>query len=230
MSIFAIGDTHLSLSTDKSMDIFKGWSDYIKRLEKNWQAVVSKEDTVVIPGDISWAMDLKDAKEDFEFLNNLAGNKILLKGNHDYWWSTMKKMNGFLEQNKFNSIQFLFNNAIEVGEFSICGTRGWFFDDESSDAQKVLLREVGRLKTSIDCAKKTGKEPIAFLHYPPITELAVCEPIMKVLKENQIKRCYYGHLHSESLKRAYRNEYDGIKFDVVSADFLEFCPKIIEKV
>ena len=131
-----------------------------KRLEKIG-AVVSNEDTVVIPGDISWAMDLKNAKEDFEFLNNLAGNKILLKGNHDYWWSTMKKMNEFLEQNKFNSIQFLFNNAIEVGDFVICGTRGWFFDDESSDAQKVLLREIGRLKTSIDCAK-TGKEPIAF--------------------------------------------------------------------
>jgi len=229
MSIFAIGDTHLSLCSDKPMDIFKGWSDYTKRLHKNWCAIINENDTVVIPGDISWAMDLEGAKKDFEFLNELPGKKVLLKGNHDYWWATMKKMDEFLNENQFKSIQILFNNTIEIGDFAICGTRGWFFDDDAKDAQKVLAREVGRLKMSIDCAKATGKEPIVFLHYPPINELAICEPIMQVLTENKIRRCYYGHLHGESLKRAYRNEYDGIKFDVVSADFLEFSPKLIEK-
>lgn len=230
MSIFTIGDTHLSLNSDKPMDIFKGWSDYTKRLQLNWLAIVNENDTVVIPGDISWAMDLQDAKKDFAFLNELPGKKILLKGNHDYWWTTMTKMNEFLNENHFDSIQILFNNTIEVGDFAICGTRGWFFDDDAKDAQKILAREVGRLKMSIECAKKTGKEPIVFLHYPPINEFTSCEPIMKVLIENKIRRCYYGHLHGDSLKRAYRNEYYGIKFDVVSADFLEFCPKLLEKI
>lgn len=230
MSIFAIGDTHLSFSTDKPMDIFKGWSDYITRLQQNWCAIVSENDTVVIPGDVSWAMELEQAKKDFEFLNSLPGKKIILKGNHDYWWATMKKMNEFLQSNNITSIEILFNNAFQVGDFVICGTRGWFFDDDSSDSKKVLSREVGRLKASIDFAKKTGKEPIAFLHYPPINNISVCEPIMEVLEEEKIKRCYYGHLHGESIKRAFRGEYNGIKFDLVSADHLEFCPKIIEKL
>ncbi|MEG1819356.1 MAG: metallophosphoesterase [Oscillospiraceae bacterium] len=228
MSIFAIGDTHLSFSTDKPMDIFRGWSDYTARLQKNWCAIVREDDTVVIPGDISWAMDISNAKSDFDFLNALPGKKVILKGNHDYWWATMRRMNEFLLENNFNSIKILFNNCIEAGDFAICGTRGWFFDDETIDEQKVLAREVGRLKTSIEAAKKTGKEPIVFLHYPPINTVSVCQPIIQVLKESEIKRCYYGHLHGESLKRAFRNEYEGIKFDVVSADFLEFCPKIIE--
>ena len=229
MSIFAIGDTHLSFSTDKPMDIFKGWSDYTQRLQKNWCAIIKEDDTVVIPGDISWAMDISSAEKDFEFLNSLPGKKIILKGNHDYWWSTMKKMNEFLNENNFHTIKILFNNSVEVEDFVICGTRGWFFDDNAVDIEKVLAREVGRLKMSIDSAKKSGKEPIVFLHYPPINEVSICQPIIQVLIDEGIKRCYYGHLHGESLKRAFRGEHEGIKFDVVSADFLEFCPKIIEK-
>lgn len=229
MSIFAIGDVHLSLSTDKPMDIFNGWNNYIERLEKNWNSIVKDEDYVIIPGDISWAMELQNVKKDFEFLNNLKGNKIILKGNHDYWWSTMTKMNKFIEENNFDKLQIVFNNCVEIGDYVICGSRGWFFDDKSSNEQKVLAREVGRLQTSIKCGKETGKEMLVFLHYPPITQSAICQPFIDVLIQNNIKRCYYGHLHGESLKRAYTKEFEGIKFDVVSADYLKFCPKLIEK-
>lgn len=228
MSIFAIGDTHLTFSTDKPMDIFRGWTDYVERLEKNWRAVVGEEDTVVIPGDISWAMSLEQAKKDFAFLHSLPGKKLIMKGNHDYWWTTKRKMDTFLAENGFDSLSILHNNAFRVGDFTLCGSRGWFFDAENSDS-KVLLREAGRLDMSIEEGKKLGGELIVFLHYPPVMANMCCNEMMAVLKKHGIERCYYGHLHGESTLRAVRETVDGIKFSLVSADFLEFCPKIIEK-
>ena len=145
MSLFAIADTHLSLSADKPMDIFEGWSDYQSRLEKNWRAVVADGDTVVIPGDVSWAMGIEKAAADFAFLNGLPGRKIIMKGNHDYWWTTMRKMEKFLSENGFDTISILHNNAYRVGDIAVCGTRGWFFDAEQDADKKVLLREAGRL-------------------------------------------------------------------------------------
>ncbi|MDR0314978.1 MAG: metallophosphoesterase [Oscillospiraceae bacterium] len=229
MSIFAIGDTHLSFSSNKSMDIFSGWENYIQKIEQNWSSIVKPDDTVVIPGDISWAMGLDQSLDDFEFLEKLPGRKIILKGNHDYWWSTKKKIEDFFLKHNLNTIEILFNNSITAGKFALCGTRGWFFDDDSDAPQKVLAREVGRLKISLLSAERTSLEPIAFLHYPPITQLSVCEPIINELKRAKIARCYYGHLHSDSLNRAFIGEYQGIMFDVVSADYLRFCPKLIEK-
>ena len=228
MSIFAIGDTHLTFSTDKPMDIFRGWTDYVERLEKNWRAVVGEDDTVVIPGDISWAMSLEQAKKDFAFLDSLPGKKLIMKGNHDYWWTTKRKMDTFLSENGFDSLSILHNNAFRVGDFTLCGSRGWFFDAENSDS-KVLLREAGRLDMSIAEGKKLGGELIVFLHYPPVMTNMCCKEMMAVLKKHGIERCYYGHLHGESTLRAVRETVDGIKFSLVSADFLEFCPKIIEK-
>lgn len=228
MSIFAIGDTHLTFSTDKPMDIFRGWTDYVERLEKNWRAVVGEDDTVVIPGDISWAMSLEQAKNDFAFLHSLPGKKLIMKGNHDYWWTTKRKMDTFLSENGFDSVAILHNNAFRVGDFTLCGSRGWFFDAENSDS-KVLLREAGRLDMSIEEGKKLGGELIVFLHYPPVMSNMRCNEMMAVLKKHGIERCYYGHLHGESTLRAVRETVDGIKFSLVSADFLEFCPKIIEK-
>lgn len=229
MSVYAIGDTHLSFSTDKPMDIFKGWDDYAQRLENNWQHLITEEDTVVINGDISWAMGLEEAEKDLEFINNLNGIKIISKGNHDYWWNTITKMENFCKENGFDSIKFLHNNAYKVGNVSIAGTRGWFFDAESENVDKVMARECARLQRSIDEARKLGGEVVVFLHYPPVSMHKVCEPIMNVLKENNIERCYYGHLHGGAIKGAINDVYDGIKFQLVSADYLEFCPLFINK-
>lgn len=229
MSLFAIGDTHLSFGCDKPMDIFKGWDNYTERLEKQWRAVVDEKDTVLIAGDISWAMKVEDAKADFAFLHSLPGRKIIMKGNHDYWWQTKKKLDEFLKANNFDSIDILFNNAYRVGNFSLCGSRGWFYDAEKDADMKVLRREAGRLQLSIDCASELGGEKIAFLHYPPIMLEQSCKEIIDVLKANAIKRCFYGHLHGQSVNLSFNNEYDGVKFELISADFLGFCPKLIEK-
>ena len=230
MSLFAIGDPHLSFSCDKPMDIFRGWDDYVARLEKNWNSVVTENDTVVVPGDISWAMGLENAKKDFEFLDNLNGTKIILKGNHDYWWNTMNKMNSFLSENEFESIKILHNNSYKIGDFAIAGTRGWFYDDTCEADKKVILREAGRLQTSINEAKKLGGEVIVFLHYPPISATQKCDEILNVILENDIKRCFFGHLHGFVPPENTFIEYEGVKFTLVSADKLNFCPKIIEKI
>ena len=226
MSLFAIADLHLSLSADKPMDIFKGWSDYVRRLEDNWREIVAPDDTVVIAGDISWAMKLPDTAADFEFIHNLPGQKIILKGNHDLWWSTLKKMNAHLEENGFDSIRFLHNNAYPVENVCVCGSRGWFFDAEDADS-KVLLREAGRLETSIRLAKETGLEPVVFLHYPPIWGGMVCNEIMDVLVRNDIKRCYYGHIHGKNAFKTVRGEHGGIKFELISCDFTGFRPALV---
>ena len=229
MSVYAIGDTHLSFSTDKPMDIFKGWDNYAQRLENNWQRLVANEDTVVINGDISWAMGIEQAEKDLEFLNNLNGTKIISKGNHDYWWNTITKMENFCKEKGFDTIKFLHNNAYKVGEIAIAGTRGWFFDAEKDNVDKVMARECARLQRSIDEARKLGGEIVVFLHYPPVSTVKVCEPIMNVLKENDIKRCYYGHLHGGAINGAVNEIYEGIKFQLVSADYLQFCPLFINK-
>lgn len=229
MSIFTIADTHLSLSDDKPMDIFGGWQDYIQRLESNWRTLISDEDTVVIPGDISWAMSLEGAEKDFRFIHNLPGKKIILKGNHDYWWNTKKKMDSFLTEKGLDSISILHNNAFKVGDYVLCGTRGWFYDAEKSADMKVLLREASRLERSIEEGKKLGDELIVFLHYPPVMQSQRCNEIFDVLKKHNIKRCFYGHLHGESTRHSVNETVDGIKFSLISADFLSFCPQLVEK-
>lgn len=229
MSLFALGDTHLSLGTDKPMDVFYGWSDYVERLKKNWNAVVSEKDTVVLAGDISWAMKLDECYADFNFINSLNGSKIIVKGNHDYWWNTMKKMNAYLADNDFDSIKILYNNAYRVGDISVCGTRGWFFDAENDTDRKTVLREAQRLRTSIETGLELGGEPVVFLHYPPISVNEKCEEIYSVLLEYKIKRCYFGHLHAQRTAQYASFESDSIKFGLISADFLSFCPKLIEK-
>lgn len=228
MSIFAIGDTHLSLNSDKPMNIFKGWDDYVERLSANWQAVVEPKDTVVVMGDVSWAMSLSEAQKDFTFLNELPGQKIILKGNHDYWWNTRRKMEDFFSENGFSTLHILHNNAFLVDGYSICGTRGWFYDDTQSEPEKVLLREVQRLKTSIDAGRALGGEPIVFLHYPPITLQQRCKPILDLLEQEKIERCFYAHLHGSAAYSSYRGEFQGTHFELLSGDFLKFCPKLIE--
>lgn len=229
MSLFAIADTHLSLGTDKPMDVFGGWADYVSRLEKNWNSVVNDNDYVVIAGDVSWAMNFDELKQDFDFINKLNGKKIILKGNHDFWWNTKKKIDKFIEENDFSFLQIIHNSAVKVGEFVVCGSRGWLFDSESQQDLKVFNREMIRLKMSIDQAKQLQGEPIVFLHYPPISSSECCYEILSLLKEEKISRCFYGHLHGLAAKMAINKNIDGIKFSLISADFLEFCPILIEK-
>lgn len=227
MALFVIGDTHLSLSCDKPMDIFKGWADYVERIESNWNKIVGENDSVVIPGDISWAMSLQEAVKDFEFLNNLNGTKYILKGNHDYWWNTASKMNKFFEENNFDSIKIIHNNAFSVEGFALAGSRGWFYDDTADADKKVILREAGRLRASLKEAERLGGEIIAFLHYPPLSETQKCDEILDVLGEFSVKRCFFGHLHGFVSPANAQIDYNGTKFSLVSADYLKFVPRLI---
>ena len=228
MSLFVIADMHLSLGENKKMDKFSGWKNYEQRLQENWNSIVKEDDTVVIAGDISWAMKLGDTRTDFEFLHALPGKKILIKGNHDYWWSTKKKMDEMLAQNGFDDMLILFNNAYEYGDYAICGTRGWSYDCPA-DEQTVLLREVGRLETSIKAGLAMGREPLVFLHYPPVYGDYVCAEIMDVLMRYGIKRCWYGHLHGAARGKAIIGDVGGIDMKLISADYVGFFPQLILK-
>lgn len=227
MSLYAIADLHLSLSSGKPMNIFPGWDNHVERLEKNWQATVSPDDTVVVPGDISWAINFDEAKADFDFINRLNGHKVIMKGNHDYWWNSMAKMNRFLEENGFDTITIVHNNYYPYGDYGICGTRGWIKDTEEPADAKVLAREAGRLETSIKAALADGKKPIVFLHYPPIFANDYNREILDVLFRYDIKTCYYGHLHGNAHRYAVCGEVDGINYQLIAGDFVQFCPKFI---
>lgn len=226
MSVFAISDLHLSLSADKPMDIFKGWANYVQRIDKNWRAVVTDKDTVVLPGDISWEMKLSDAVQDFEFINALPGRKIILKGNHDLWWTSIKKQNEFLADNKFDTIEFLHNSAVVADGKVICGTRGWLIEESGTDS-KLINREAGRLRMSLEAGAKLGDELVVFLHYPPVTQQNVCTEIVNVLKEYNVKHVYYGHIHGDSAIYAVNGEVDGIKYHLVSSDRVDFTPVLV---
>ena len=229
MALFAIADTHLSLSTNKSMNVFSGWDDYVERLERHWREIVTEEDTVVIAGDISWGMNLKQAQKDFAFLHNLPGKKLIFKGNHDYWWTTRRQMDLFFEQNGFDSLRIVHNDAVVVEDrYAVCGTRGWFFDAEEDADKLVLLREAGRLRTSIRVAKETGLTPVVFLHYPPRYADQICPEILSVLHEEEITHCFYGHVHSNGIRLAVQGEIEGIHYRLISADALKFCPILVQ--
>lgn len=228
MSLFCIADLHLSLGNDKPMDIFTGWQDYTSRILNNWNSIVKDDDTVVVAGDISWAMKLEDCFNDFDFINNkLKGNKILLKGNHDYWWGTKRKIDTYLEENGFDKIKILFNNSYTVGDYNICGTRGWNLEIDSEEDEKILNRELGRLKLSLDSVDN-DKETIVFLHYPPIYGTQRCQEIFEILHNYNIQKCYYGHLHGQKIiKYSYNGDYEGIKLKLISTDSVSFTPVLI---
>ena len=237
MSLYVISDLHLSTNqtTNKSMEKFgTKWRDYHQKLEKYFRAIINDDDVVVIPGDISWAMTLEEAKSDFKFLNSLPGTKIIGKGNHDFWWSTASKINSFFEENAINTIKLLHNNAYLLEDCIICGSRGWFYDEKQQktvgevDYEKIVAREAQRLEISLKAAMiyKEGNPnlPIlVFLHFPPVYMDCVCEPILEVLKKYEISNCYYGHIHNNySIARQFT--YDTITFTMVAADYLNFAP------
>lgn len=228
MSLFVLSDTHLSLGVNKPMDVFGcRWNNYKEKLEHGWRTAVGKNDTVVVTGDVSWAMTLDEAKDDLLFLDSLPGEKILGRGNHDYWWDTVKKMTAFLDTNNLKTIKFLYNNAHIVGDITVCGSRGWFNDQKAapgdSDYKKIVLREVSRIDLSLSYAKKLGGEPVVFLHFPPVFKNYLCSEIIDVLHKYNICRCYYGHIHTlYDIPSSF--EYEGIIFTITSADYLNFTP------
>ena len=228
MSLFVIGDTHLSLSTDKPMDIFGGWKNYMQRLEENWRSVVQPQDTVIIPGDVSWGMSLEQAKEDFLFLHRLPGKKILMKGNHDDWWTTRAKMESFLEENGLDSLSILHNNAVSVEGLSLCGSRGWMFEQGQEHDKKIINREAGRIRASLQDAQRFGEqEKVLFLHYPPVFMQDSIPEFFEVMNQYGVRRCYYGHIHSQGCRFAFQGEWCGVQLEMVSADYLRFMPKKI---
>lgn len=230
MSIYVIGDLHLSFKENKPMSIFgENWSEHEEKIKKDWKEKVKENDLVVLPGDFSWAMYLKDTDEDFKYLNELPGKKLLLKGNHDYWWTTLKSMRNFLKENNFKNIDFIHNNSYEFEDKIIVGTRGWSKTEGTADDDKIIKREVLRLELSIkDGINKfrENKEIIVFMHYPPIINSNLIDNelsgFVKIMKKYNIKKCYYGHLHSNSIREAVEGEHYGIDFKLVSADGLDF--------
>lgn len=229
MAIYVIADLHLSFEQNKPMDIFgDNWENHAEKIRKSWLDVVKEDDYVILPGDFSWATYLENTKKDFEYLNNLPGYKIMLKGNHDYWWTTVTNMKNFLKENEFSNIDFLYNNSFCIENKILVGTRGWNILDNEDDS-KMIKRENARLILSIeDGIKKYGedKEIIAFLHYPPITMSSKYKneesEFVKTLRKYGIKRCYYGHLHGNSHKDAIEGEVNGITYKLISADYLDF--------
>ncbi len=225
MSIFTISDLHLSLGTDKPMDIF-GWDNHIERIKSNWIKLVKDQDTVILPGDFSWALRLEESLEDFEFLESLPGKKLLLKGNHDLWWSTVKKVKEFFEKNNILSVELIFNNAVVVENRAVCGTRGWMFSSSEED-KKIVLREAGRLKRSLEQAVITGYKPLVFMHYPPAYGNEMCAEFIEVLKAYGVDTVYYGHIHGNGFNNSIP-EFEGIKLKLVSCDCMNFVPFLIK--
>lgn len=224
MRLYAIGDLHLSFGADKPMDVFgKKWTGYVEKLREGL-SVIRPEDTTVLLGDLSWAMDMQSAKEDFAFISAIPGRKIILKGNHDYWWTTAAKFYRFCEENGFSDLWVLNNNCYFWGDYAICGTRGWFYEEERGAAHdaKILNRELIRLETSLKAAG--DREILCFLHYPPVYRGYRCEPLMELLQRYKVRTCYYGHLHSESHRLAVTGECEGIDFHLAAADYTGFRP------
>ena len=228
MALFAIGDLHLSLGTEKPMDVFSGWENYVELLKTNWLSTVTDEDTVVIPGDFSWAMKLSETQKDFAFLASLPGKKILLRGNHDYWWTSVTKNRNFLAEQGISGIDFIQNDYIPYENTALCGTRGWFFDSAEAFSEKVAAREAIRLELSLQAAEKDGyAEKIVFLHFPPLNKVHHCDDLIALMEKYGVKECCYGHLHGYAIGGAYLGPRDGIDYQLVSADFLKFMPKKI---
>ena len=241
MALYTIADLHLSTGdgTDKSMEVFgSAWQDYTNRIKNNWQRLVTDSDTVVIPGDLSWGLSLEEALSDLKFLDSLPGKKIVGKGNHDFWWCTMKKHREFFEKHGIGTVDFLFNNAHQTDEYIIAGTRGWYNDEDATNAPngvdflKLTNREAQRLELSLKAAeelkaKSPDKKTVVFMHFPPFWNGKASDSLIEILKRYGITDVYYGHIHGNyTVPPVF--EYDGIKMSIVSADYLKFVPKIVK--
>ncbi len=224
MALYAIGDLHLCLGMNKPMDVFGGnWVGYMDKLSEG-MSVITPDDTTVLLGDLSWVLDLEAGQKDFAWIDRIPGRKIILKGNHDYWWSTASKFYKFCDANGFSNQFILNNNHYEYQGYAICGTRGWFFEEDQAGGhdEKVFKRELLRLEASLKSAGDLPK--LVFLHYPPRYKGYECQEILQLLKQYDVRRCFYGHLHGPSHRLAMEGLWDGVEFRLVSADFLDFKP------
>jgi len=233
MAIFAISDLHLAQSIDKPMDIFGGrWLDYMGKLKIEWENTVCDDDVVVIPGDISWATYYEQAIDDFQFIQSLPGTKIISKGNHDYWWTTLSKLNKFLDINEFTTIKIMNNNSFTFESAVLCGTRGWKCpgdDDFNQEDAKIYSRELQRLELSLNSIENAeNKDLIVAMHYPPFNLKGEASEFVEIMNQYGTKTCVYGHLHSGSCKNAVTGMINGIDFKLVSADYLNFRPLLLQ--
>ena len=227
MALYAIGDLHLCLGAPKPMDVFGGaWVGYMDKLREGMKCI-GPEDTTVLMGDLSWALDLESAKADFSWINAIPGRKIILKGNHDYWWSTAAKFQKFCLENGFEDLHILNNNCFDYQGCAICGTRGWNYEEKRATAhdEKVFKRELIRLVASLKAAGEAPK--LVFLHYPPRNKGYECPEILELLRRYDVRRCFYGHLHGPSHKLALEGTWDNVEYALLAADFINFCPKKI---
>lgn len=227
MALYAIGDLHLCLGAPKPMDVFGGaWVGYMEKLREG-MGVIGPEDTTVLLGDLSWALDLQAAKADFAWINEIPGRKIILKGNHDYWWSTAAKFQKFCLENQFSNMNILNNNFYEYEGYAICGTRGWYYEEKRSTEhdEKVFRRELIRLEASLKAAGELPK--LVFLHYPPRSKGYECPEILELLSRYEVRRCFYGHLHGPSHRLALEGTWDGVEYALLAADFINFRPQKI---
>ena len=225
MSIYAIADLHLSFASPKPMNIFgDNWTNHELKIKESWMNTVKAEDLVLLPGDFSWAMSLDETLEDFKYLSSMPGKKIMLKGNHDYWWNSLKKLNDYMKKNNFKDISFLYNNAYEFEGKIIAGTRGWILISKEEEDKKIVNRELLRLELSItEGIKEYGedKEIIVCMHYPPTNKtLLENSNFIKVMQKYNVKKCIYGHLHGESHSEAIEGNVGGIELKLVSADYV----------
>ncbi len=231
MAVFAISDLHLPLGIDKPMNVFGSrWDNYVDRLRENWQNIVSDNDIVIMPGDISWATYLEDAFKDFDYINGLNGTKIILKGNHDYWWTTMNKLNVFKEKHGFETVNFIHNNCFIAGDLAVCGARGWNIakDNSPEEDKRLFLREKERMILSLESARQyKPKEIIAAMHYPPVEKNGLNRDFIEIFKEYGVKKCIYGHLHAAAQSFAVQGDVDGVELILVASDYLKFVPKLI---
>lgn len=231
MALYILSDLHLSESKPKPMDIFGSrWKNHKEKTVYNWYETIYENDTVIVGGDISWGINLEEAAEDLKLISSLPGKKIFLKGNHDYWWSTLTKINKFFKENGIDNISILQNNSISVEGFVICGSRGWYNDTTNAprDAEykKIVSRECIRLRLSFEEASKNEGEKICVFHFPPVFNDYICNEFIEILHEYDIKRCYFGHIHGiYKIPETFR--FEGIEFTLTSADYLDFKPLLI---
>ena len=224
MALYTIGDLHLSLAKDKPMDVFGSeWKNHTEKLRENF-AALQAEDLTVLCGDLSWGMGLEETLPDFLFVDALPGKKILLKGNHDFWWTTAAKTKRFFAEHGIETIDVLNNNFFTYGDFALCGTRGWFYEEETGGEhdKKIMRREIIRLETSLKAAG--DREKLVFLHYPPLYQNYRCEEILALLKEHNVRLCCYGHIHGKGCRSAFTGWHDGTEYKLVSADAVNFSP------